>query len=87
MRTVADIEKDIDRICAIGRARMDAADPSIRGLRPAKTDWMEPDELDALGHLQTEWTLAQPTLAEIRERVRQKRAARLAAVNNGRREV
>lgn len=55
-------------------------DESIRGLRPAGTDWMTESELNRLGALQVARVRCQETTAEIQARVAAKRAARVAAM-------
>ena len=74
----AQVSRRIDEISAIARARMDAADPSIRALRPTEFDWMDSAEHEEMNRLQLEWSLLQPTQAELRRRVAEKRAARIA---------
>ncbi len=70
------------RVSDRARRRMLAADPLLRGLRPSETDWMTGDELAAHHAAELEFIKTEPTQAELRERVRAKRAARVAAMKN-----
>jgi hypothetical protein len=83
IRSKADIDKDIDELTAKGEARRQAAtDQSIRGLRPAGTDWMSEDELGKLNQLQGErhpYTAEENSPELAKQRVAEKRAARMAA--------
>jgi len=47
LRRSADALAEIERISALGRERMAAADPSIRGLHPAAVDWLDDAEREA----------------------------------------
>ena len=77
-RNVEVIEQEIEAVCALGRARLAAAqDPCIRGLRCCEVDWLDQGEQDRLAELQLEWTLAQPSTEELRVRVALKHAARV----------
>lgn len=70
----AHLEREIDKLVALGRARMpEQGNP----LYPCETDWLSPEELATLQALQLRLTLLQDTTAEIRARVAAKRAARL----------
>jgi hypothetical protein len=70
---------DLTRLVQAARARMEGADPSIVGLRPAPADWMTENERRELERLWTEL----PTFGEEREaarkRVASKRAERVKA--------
>ena len=80
MATETEIRDAIDAVLAPARGRRLAAGPDIRGLRPADTDWLTVEEACALDRLQLEMIRVQPTTEQIRARVAQKRAARLAAL-------
>lgn len=69
----AHLEREIDSLVAVGRARMPAQG---NPLYPCETDWLSPEELATLQALQLRLTLLQDTTAEIRARVAAKRAAR-----------
>lgn len=59
------------------QTRMQAADPALRGLRPAEMDWATPDEMHELERLRLELPRFGQVQAEARERVKAKRHATL----------
>lgn len=83
-RSPEEIVAELDALVAVGRARMEASkDPCIRGLHMSESEWLSREEFERLNELHLEWARSQPTLAEVRERVARKRAARLARMLEG----
>lgn len=77
MRTLAEIDAAIETCLSSAEERQQAADPSLRGLRPSTTDWATQEELAELNRLQLERaTHPEATAAAARARVAAKRAAR-----------
>ncbi len=70
----------LDQLASVARLRMTHADPAIRGLRPAETEWLTEDELEQRQRAELVLVETEDTTEEIRERVRVKRAARVAAM-------
>jgi hypothetical protein len=77
--TEAEINDAIEALTSPARERRLAASLDMRGLCPADCYWQTEEEQQALDRLQLELIRVQPTTEQIRERVAQKRAARLAS--------
>lgn len=77
MRTTSEIEFDLEQLSKLAGQRRMRSDMSIRGLRPADSDWLTEEEVDRLSGLHSEWASVQPTLEVVQGRVAMKRAARM----------